>query len=340
MSIGSNLADDLAAAVLDRCRRRAASSGWPSRPRKAATAGPTARAAPSSTFSATPSPSGPAAHSSPSAPPLAIQPGRDRISIVSGAPGPRISAGCARIAAATRGAAVELARSARTRSAIRSSGSAKVTTPQPSIAVGISLLAAGRPPRPPRPASPAAPGGRAAGSRASPSRCARQSASIPACFPEQLCRSALGRLALGAALELVLAGRAPWRAATRTASSCSGRPDGRRDAIASSRSSRSGLARTTGSAWIGFADERMKVTSPPSPASATTAPSRTATAWTVWRASTMSPRRTATVIGSAMASLESLVPEFPEMEAWRRQLDDPVSAVPDREGRARRTSRR
>ena len=52
------------------------------------------------------------------------------------------------------------------------------------------------------------------------------------------------------------------------------------------------------SAWIGFDDDRRKQASPPSPASATTAPLRTATAWTRCRASTMPLRRTLTTIGS------------------------------------------
>src|SRR5205823_10526342 len=56
------------------------------RSRNAASAGRRPRIAPSSTFSATPIPSGEAAQSSPSAPPLAIQPGRARIRSVSFAP--------------------------------------------------------------------------------------------------------------------------------------------------------------------------------------------------------------------------------------------------------------
>src|SRR5207302_2189794 len=69
-------------------------------------------------------------------------------------------------------------------------------------------------------------------------------------------------------------------------------------AIATRRSSSSGHARTSGSAWIGFAEERKKVTRLRSPASAITSPSRTATAWTRWTDSTVPPRRTATRIGS------------------------------------------
>src|SRR5262245_54457116 len=113
------------------------STGCPSLARKAPSAGPTPRELPSSTLSARPRPRGPAAHMSPSAPPFAIQPSRARMSAVSTPPGPRISPGCARIAAATRSPPSSRSRRAKAR-AIRSSGSAKVTTPQPSIAVSSS----------------------------------------------------------------------------------------------------------------------------------------------------------------------------------------------------------
>ncbi len=69
------------------------------------------------------------------------------------------------------------------------------------------------------------------------------------------------------------------------------------------------------------------MTSSGSPADATSSPSRTATACTRWSDSTVSPRRTVTLIGSTM-SKDTRVPELPEMEAWRRELDDPVSAFP------------
>ena len=72
--------------------------------------------------------------------------------------------------------------------------------------------------------------------------------------------------------------RARAASSARTASSCSGGARCEAQAIAISRSSRSGLARTSGSAWSGFADERRKVSSCGSPASATIWPSRTATA--------------------------------------------------------------
>jgi hypothetical protein len=57
-------------------------------------------------------------------------------------------------------------------------------------------------------------------------------------------------------------------------------------------------SRASGSAWIGFDEERKNVTSPGSPAWSTMRPSRTATACTWWTASTSGPRRTVTLIGS------------------------------------------
>src|SRR5215211_3833219 len=96
--------------------------------------------------------------------------------------------------------------------------------------------------------------------------------------------------------------------------------------MASSSVGRSGYARARGSAWIGFADERMNVTSCASPSACRMRPSRTTTACTRWRDSTVSPRRTTTLIGSATAG--GYVPELPEIEALRRQLDGPVSAFP------------
>ena len=59
------------------------------------------------------------------------------MSTVSGAPGPRISAGWARIASATL-APPSSSVKRENAYAIRSRGSAKLTTPHPSIAVGIS----------------------------------------------------------------------------------------------------------------------------------------------------------------------------------------------------------
>ena len=111
------------------------------------------------------------------------------------------------------------------------------------------------------------------------------------------------------------------------------------EAIAISSVVRSSRARTSGSAWNGFADERRNATRFESPASSTTAPSRTATAWTMCLASTTPPpRRTVTTIGSTAADYFSArtlpasyarpMPELPEVEAWVRELDPLVSATP------------
>ena len=84
-------------------------------------------------------PSGATAHSSPSAPPFAAQPGCRRMRTVSSEPSPPTSSGCARIAARIRSAPSRVAEAGERR-AIRSSESANVRTPQPSTAVGISLV--------------------------------------------------------------------------------------------------------------------------------------------------------------------------------------------------------
>src|SRR5438034_6194509 len=68
--------------------------------------------------------------------------------------------------------------------------------------------------------------------------------------------------------------------------------------MARSRSSASARAQASGIACSGFDDERMKATRSESPASATTAPSCTATACTRWTASTTPPRYTDTLISS------------------------------------------
>ena len=85
--VNAELADDLAARVLDRHRPRGRPSSTPSRSRNAASARRIGRCAPSSTLSATPSPSR-AAQRSPSAPPFATQPSPSRMSSVSAAPSP------------------------------------------------------------------------------------------------------------------------------------------------------------------------------------------------------------------------------------------------------------
>src|SRR5256885_4154557 len=84
--------------------------------------------------------------------------------------------------------------------------------------------------------------------------------------------------------------------------------------MARSRSSTSSRARASGIACSGLEDERMNVTSPESPASATIPPSCTATAWTRWTASTTSPRHTDTLSGSMRRSLKSI---YPSGGLWR-----------------------
>src|SRR5919198_1282750 len=71
----------------------------------------------------------------------------------------------------------------------------------------------------------------------------------------------------------------------------------------------------------------MNVTRSGSPAAATSSPPGTAAACTRWTDSTVSPRRTSTLIGGSICA-GGYVPELPEVEALRRSLDDPVSATP------------
>ena len=202
---------------------------------------------------------------SPSAPPFATQPGSARMSR------------CRRRRAADQlgvrahrggdaGAAVERLEPGE-RVAIRSSGSAKVDD---AAAVDrrrhrrrVDLGRARRPRR----AAPAEPDGRGAGSPPSASRAPGRAPASP-----RACRSSCG----GAARRLLAPHsrsssrrRRLARAARAPPSSCSGEARCEAEAIARSRSSRSSRARASGSAWSGFAEERMKVTSPGSPAAPT-----------------------------------------------------------------------
>src|SRR5262249_37061567 len=61
--------------------------------------------------------------------------------------------------------------------------------------------------------------------------------------------------------------------------------------------------RSSGNAWIGFAELRKSVTRPGSPRDATIAPSDTATACTRWCASTTPPRVASTTIGSTASEV-------------------------------------
>src|SRR5713101_7339729 len=76
----------------------------------------------------------------------------------------------------------------------------------------------------------------------------------------------------------------------------------------------------SGTAWIGFAAERRKQTR----SSPCRTPSLAAT-WTRWTDSTTFPRRTTTLSGPTRGAY---VPELPEVEAWRRQLDANVKRFP------------
>ena len=134
-------------------------------------------------------------------------------------------------------------------------------------------------------------------------------------------------VAVGAALELVLRAPAPWRAATarRRAARASARCEAH--AIASSRSSRSGLAR----------DERQRLDR-----LRRRAHERDEPAVAGFRDDCAVPDGDRVDGVPSLDDLPApdgyrdrlshedgtLVPEFPEMEAWRRQLDDPVSAFP------------
>ena len=178
------------------------------------------------------------------------------------------------------------------------SGNAKVTTPQPSIAVRISSVPARRATSA---SPPAGTDGRAGGSPriGQPFRAAEGEHPRVLAGAVVLQLRALER----PAFEVVLGGRRlrEQGAGRPRAAGSSARCDA--DAIARSRSSRSSRARASGTAWIGFAAERMNVTRSGSPADATISPSRTATACTRWTDSTVSPRSTVTLIGSAMRRL-------------------------------------
>src|SRR5919201_5733182 len=197
--------------------------------------------------------------------------------------------------------------------AIRSRGSENVTTPHPSTPVSMS-------------SSPTSAASAWTACIARCTRCpsrrypslrqpfARQSASMPACLPEQLWLSFRGGSPAGPhSSSSSVAGA--FASSARTASSCAGSARWEAEAIARSRASTSPRARASGTACRGFEDERMKQTRAGSPASAITAPSCTATAWTRWRASTMPARRTITVSGSMARG--SLKISWPAGGLWR-----------------------
>ena len=101
----------------------------------------------------------------------------------------------------------------------------------------------------------------------------------------------LERRRLGAALELSLVGRRLREQAAHGVELLGRgevRGGGDRDLLRGQVVAR---ASTSGIAWNGFAEERRYATSPASPACSTTAPSRTATAWTTCRLLDDAPRR-------------------------------------------------
>ena len=177
-----------------------------------------------------------------------------------------------------------------------------MTTPQPSIAVGSSsgstlggfgvtarhaCCTDGRAAGSPRSASRARGRGRAS-RRACPSSCV-------AGRPARRGRTRGRPPSAGA----FASRRAPRRAVRR---GCEVGGGGDRD----SASAQIVAARTSGSAWNGFAEERMKTSSPGSPATVDDLPSGTATACTRCVASTTPSRRTSTTIGSLTAEPTSL----------------------------------
>ena len=303
-----------AAAVRDRGRCEGGQRRRRRAARKAASAGPSGRLAPSSDLSAMPIPFGPPAQRRPSAPPFANQPAAARIRWKSAPSGPPTRSGCARIALAIR---LSLGQLLEAREGVghalererERDDAAAVGRGRELCLVGFDCLGVG--------------GGarlldrdaRAGGSRSWASR-ARGRAR--AC--RRACRSSCGRSSAAAAPPGGRARGRPRLRAPSRAARARRRSDRRvarceAEAIARSRSSRSARARASGSAWIGFDDERMKQVSPASPASAITAPSCTATACTRCRASTMPLRRTSTMSGSigggAYACERWLVPTRP-----------------------------
>src|SRR4029453_1783385 len=125
----------------------------------------------------------------------------------------------------------------------------------------------------------------------------------PACLPEQLWLSGDGG-SPAAPHSSSFTSAGAFASSARTAASCASSARWDAEAIARSRALRSVRTRANGSAWSGFDEGRLKTFSEGSPASATTAPSCTATACKRWTASTISPRRTDTLIASMQWRLE------------------------------------
>ena len=283
---------------------------------------------------ATAAPSGRPTQRTPSAPPFATAPGRQH-QLRRRRPGPSTSS---RVRAHGRDDPPR--RRARRapagkRAAIACSGSAYVTTPQPSVAVAIAVRRElGRLRDDPRRTLLERVLGQSVALWRQP--CAAQTQSMPACLPEQLWREA-APVAPGRTRDRPRPSPRA-RATPRPTPSCSGRRtvrgagDGEllvRQVGVGTRE-REGLERLRSRADVG--DERRVA-----PRLAHLAVPHHHRVHAVPRLDE-APRRTVTLIGDATSG--GIMPEFPEVEAARRALDGPCP--PPRRSRrpARRTSPR
>ena len=226
---------------------------------------------PSSTLSATPDARrGRRRSSTPSAPPFAVQPASVAHQHGVGGHGPRISSGCARIAAATCAPPVQVLEAREhERHPLERQGEGDDAA---AVDRGRDLADAVT--------SAAATSSEAA---ARCTGCVRESVAAAGPAARAAEREHPRVLAGAVVLELRSARPGPhsrsssvasaFASSDRTGSSCSGRARWEAEAIAISLGLRSSRARTSGSAWNGFAEERRYATSCGSPASATTAPS-------------------------------------------------------------------
>ena len=181
-------------------------TGPRSTPRNGASAAWRGRGLPSSDFSAKPVPSGAIPQSRPSAPPFATQPGRSDMRSVSSEPSPPTSSGRARMAASTRSAPSISGKPANA-AAMRSSVIPKVTTPQPSTAVGTSSAASPATAATSAMQLAAAADGRRGGSPPSPSRARGRQRGSPRASRSSCDGSRPAAALLLAALEVVLGRR-------------------------------------------------------------------------------------------------------------------------------------
>ena len=248
------------------CDRHGSKPGTvePEPSRKEPSAGRARGPLPSSTLSASPSPSGPAAQSSPSAPPLqpVRQPRCPRACTADQRPGARASPRRTRAAFALALEARERRRHPLEREGERDDAAA-VDRGRDAVRVQAAR------PRPRR-GIVCCTGCSAAGSPRSRQPCARQSGEHAGVLAGAVVVEPRRRLPSAAALEVVLAvARAPWRAAPARRRAARGRRGARRRRSRGRARRGRRRARASGSAWNGFADERMNVTSAGSPADAT-----------------------------------------------------------------------